>query len=514
LDWRAKVELYEQIRREYEFGAGTIMGIARKLGVHRRMVREAVQTAIPARRKKTKRPQVKMASVAGFIDAILESDRRAPRKQRHTAKRIWERMRAEVPGSTAAERTVRQYVERRKEELGYGRRDTFVPQSYEWGAEAQVDWYEAFADLDGERTKLQVFSMRSMASGAAYHRAYLRATQQAFLEAHELAFHHFGGVFQRLRYDNLSSAVKKILRGYERELTARFIAFRSHWQYKAEFCTPGEGHEKGGVEGEVGYFRRNHWVPIPVAVDLAGLNAQLLAACRHDESRTLAGRSQSVGTMLLIEKEHLLRLPSEDFELAEVSFPRVDPAGCAKVLTNSYSVPLKPGSVVEARAYSSMVAFHHDGERIAQHQRSYGRAQQVLDLEHYLEVLERKPGALRGSKPLAQWRAQGRWSASYDRLWESMRLRHGRQSGTRAMVAVIRMGREFSYARLEASVARALELGSTDIAAIRHLLMSDQLQHAAAESVEIGVLSAYERPLPTMAQYDQLLSGSVIEVQP
>ena len=514
MDWRAKVELYEQIRREYEFGAGTIIGIARKLGVHRRMVREAVRSATPARRKKTERPSVKMGAVSVFIDGILEADRKAPRKQRHTARRIWERMREEVPGSTAAQRTVRHYVERRKEELGYGRRDTFVPQSYEWGVEAQVDWYEAFADLDGVRTKLQVFSMRSMASGGAYHRAYLRATQQAFLEAHELGFHHFGGVFHRLRYDNLSSAVKKILRGYERELTARFIAFRSHWQYKAEFCTPGEGHEKGGVEGEVGYFRRNHWVPIPVAVDLAGLNAQLLAACHCDESRTLAGRSESVGAMLLMEKEHLLPLAGDDFELAEISFPRVDQAGCAKVLANSYSVPLKPGSMVEARAYSSLIEFRHAGKRIAQHQRSYGRAEQVLDLEHYLEVLERKPGALRGSKPLAQWRAQGRWPASYDRLWEAMSLRHGRQGGTRAMVAVVGMGREFGYAKLEVGVGQALKLGSTDIAAIRHLLMSEQLQHGAAESVEIGVLSAYERPLPTMSQYDQLLSGSVIEVHP
>jgi hypothetical protein len=150
LDWRAKVELFEQIRREYEFGAGTIIGIARKLGVHRRTVREAVRSAMPARRKKIERPQVKMAAVSVFIDGILEADRKAPRKQRHTAKRIWERTREEVSGSTVAERTVRKYVERRKQELGYGRQDTFVPQSYEWGVEAQVDWYEAFADLDHE----------------------------------------------------------------------------------------------------------------------------------------------------------------------------------------------------------------------------------------------------------------------------------------------------------------------------------------------------------------------------
>lgn len=513
MDWRAKVELYEQIRREYEFGAGTIAGVARKLGVHRRMVRDAVRTATPARRKKTERPHMKIEPAAAFIDAVLEADRKAPRKQRHTAKRIWERIRSEVPGCTAAERTVRHYVELRKQELGFGRRETFVPQSYEWGVEAQVDWYDAYADLDGERVKLQVFTMRSMASGAAYHRAYLRATQQAFLEAHELAFHYFGGVFRRLRYDNLSSAVKKILRGQERELTARFIAFRSHWQYEASFCTPGEGHEKGGVEGEAGYFRRNHWVPVPAASDLAELNAKLLEDCRFDESRILSGRTQSVGMLLLTEKEHLLPLPAEDFDLAEVSFPRVDQAGCAKVRTNFYSVPLKPGSVVEARVYSSVVEFRQDGVRVAQHERSYGRSQKILDLEHYLDVLEQKPGALRGSKPLAEWRAQGRWPASYDRLWELMTSKQGRQAGARAMVAVIRMGREFGHAKLEASVDAALELGCTDVAAIRHLLMTDQLQHAAQQTVEIGVLAAYERPLPTMIEYNQLLTAGMNEVQ-
>jgi transposase len=127
-----------------------------------------------------------------------------------------------------------------------------------------------------------------------FHRAYQRATQQAFLEAHEYAFNFFGGVFGLLRYDNLKSAVKKILRGYRREETARFIAFRSHWRFTSEFCTPYEAHEKGGIEGEAGYFRRNHWVPMPKAGDLAELNAQLLAACREDAQRRIAGCSQPV----------------------------------------------------------------------------------------------------------------------------------------------------------------------------------------------------------------------------
>jgi transposase len=210
------------------FGVGSVIGVARKLGVHRRVVREAVRNAVPIQRKKTERPAVKMAPAVSLIDWILELDRKAPRKQRHTSRRIYDRIRAEIPGCTPAQRTVRQYVERRKQALGLAEHEVFVPQSYDWGVEAQVDWYEAYADLDGERIKLQVFEMRSMASGAAFHRAYPCATQQAFLKAHELAFEYFEGVFRRLRYDNLSSAVKKILRGQQRELTARFIAFCSH----------------------------------------------------------------------------------------------------------------------------------------------------------------------------------------------------------------------------------------------------------------------------------------------
>src|SRR4051795_216771 len=163
--------------------------------------------------------------------------------------------------------------------------------------------------------------MRSMFSGAAFHRAYPRATQQAFLEAHELAFGYFGGVFRRCRYDNLKAAVKKIFRGYRREETERFIAFRSHWRFASEFCNPAEGHEKGGVEGEVCYFRRNHWVPVPEAADLETLNEQLLKLCHADESRHIAGHVETVGVGMLRECDHLLPLMIEKFDLAEISFP-------------------------------------------------------------------------------------------------------------------------------------------------------------------------------------------------
>ena len=190
------MELFEAIRREYEFGIASIAGVARKFGVHRRLVREALGSAVPQQRPMAARSRPTIGPVAAFIDGILEADRRAPRKQRHTAHRIWVRITSEWPGYTIAESTVRQYVRQRKQALGLRvGPEPCVPQQYAWGDEAQVDWYEADADLDGERQTLQVFAMRSMASGAAFHRAYPRATQQAFLEAHESSrVHQFGQI--------------------------------------------------------------------------------------------------------------------------------------------------------------------------------------------------------------------------------------------------------------------------------------------------------------------------------
>jgi transposase len=509
VDWRAKVELFEEIRREYEFGVGTILGVAKKLGVHRRMVREALGNAVPARRKKPERKRPRLAPVIPFIDTILESDRTAPRKQRHTAHRIYQRLRAELAVCEIAESSVRRYVREKKQALGLTRREVCVPQSYDWGSEGQVDWYEAEADLGGERQKLQVFSLRGMASGGAFHCAYLRATQQAFLEAQELAFRYFGGVFRRLRYDNLKAAVKKILRGYQREETARFIAFRSHWGFAAEFCTPAEAHEKGGIEGEAGYFRRNHWVPVPQAQNLEDLNRQLLAACAQDQERTIAGREQTIGVAMRAEQAHLLPLAQEGFDLAEVSFPKVDGSGCVRVRTNFYSAPLPADTRVQAKVYADRVEVWHEGAEVARHERSYGRFQQVLELEHYLEVLERKPGALAGSTALKQWRARGRWPADYDRYWEVLIRRHGKQPGTRQMIELLGLGKKHGYGRLREAVRTAMATGCGDVAAVRYLLTAGSGVPPPLESGDLGGLARYERPLSGVQNYDQLLSGEV-----
>jgi hypothetical protein len=168
---------------------------------------------------------------------------------------------------------------------------------------------------------------------------------------------------------------------------------------------------------------------------------------------------------------------------------------------------------VEARVYAAYVEIWHAGGRVARHERCFSRQQKVLDLEHYLDVLAKKPGALAGSAPLEQWRAQGRWPESFDRFWERLRERHGRQDGTRAMIEVLQLGRAHGYQHLRAVIEQALETGSSDVGVIRYLLQPRPVTVAtAADAVELGWLSRYERPQPSLVDYDRLLPSASTEL--
>lgn len=473
------------------------------------MVRQALADAIPPERKKRQYPRPALEPAIDFINQILEGDLKAPRKQRHTARRIYERVRGELPEVKVAERTVREYVQERKEVVGLARHEVYIPQAYEWGREGQVDWYEAVVEMDGVEQEVQIFSMRSMASGGAFHRAYPHATQQSFFEGHERSFDYFGGVFGLLRYDNLASAIKRVLRGYDREQNTRFIAFRSHWRFASEFCNLGRGNEKGGVEGEVGYFRRNHLVPVPKVADFAELNRLLLAGCHQDHQRRIGGRVMTVGEGMRREREHLLPPAEEGFEIAEVCFPVVDEKRRARVLTNWYSVPVRPATKVRVLVYPQTVEAWHDGKCVARHQRSYGRGEQVLNLEHYLDILARKPGAFAGSVPLQQWREQGRWTAEFDRLLESLIERHGKADGTRKMIDLLREGQPYGYLQFTQAVGKALAYGTRDAAAVSYLLRTSRLRPLVPQRLLLPRYLQYERALPEMTNYDQLLEQEV-----
>jgi hypothetical protein len=193
-------------------------------------------------------------------------------------------------------------------------------------------------------------------------------------------------------------------------------------------------------------------------------------------------------------------------DLARTSFPSVNSLGCVKVLTNAYSVPLKAGVQVQAKVYASTVELWHDGGCVARHERCYGRQQQVLDLEHYLDALSRKPGALAGSRPLEQQRRAGLWPHSFDEIWQALMLRHGKQTGTRQMIDLLRLAKEFGRGRLQQAIETALETGCTDAAAVQHLMRAADLSRPACEPMDIGSLERYRRPMPVMNEYDQLLA--------
>ena len=321
----SRVELFEQIRRDREREGLSIRALAERHGVHRRTVRQALAAALPPpRRRPEGRSAPKLGPYRPLIDEWLAADREAPRKQRHTAKRIWQRLRAEY-GAEVAETTVRDYVRRRRRELGEPR-DAFVPQLHLPGVEAEVDWGEAEVVIAGQRLTVGLFLMRACYSGAAFVIAFERQSQQAFLEAHVEAFCFFGGVFALVRYDNLRAAVKQVLRGRRRVETDRFVSLRSHYLYESAFTLKGrEGaHEKGGVEAEVGRFRRSQLVPVPKVRSLAELNVLLEDACVRELERRIGGREETVGEALRRERSALKPLPAEDFDSDEQATPRVD----------------------------------------------------------------------------------------------------------------------------------------------------------------------------------------------
>jgi len=512
-----KVELFEDIRKRHFVQEQSIRGIAQELHVHRRMVRQALESAVPPVRKQPRRePLMLTRPFRQLIDQWLITDRQAPRKQRHTARRIFKRLVKEHEFG-GAESTVRKYVGRRRRELALSA-SAYMPLDHLPGEEAEVDFYEAEVDFPEGRRKVDIFCMRACYSGKEFHLALPCATQQAFLEAHVQAFRYFGGVFMRLRYDNLSDAVKKILRGRRREETNRFIAIRSHYLFDSEFCRPGKegAHEKGGVEQAQGRFRRTYLVPVPKVVGFEQLNELLMNGCLEDDRRTIAGHTRPIAEQWQQERAVLRGLPSKGFEVAEVSAPRVDEKGRVRVRTNWYSVPIGlVGRRVEVRLRTGWLEVLHSGRLVAAHERVYGRNEERLKLDHYLELLQHKPGALERCRPLRQARERGEWPACYDQLLQKLKERYGESGGTRQILEVLLLHRQASSKAVHRAVEKALRYGCSEAAAVRLILRQEQQgpDSVLAPLADLGELERYSRPAGDTRAYDLLLGETLQELK-
>lgn len=317
---KSKVDLYAAIRRDARAGM-SYRALMREYGVGFRTVKAALESVWPEPRKKPRPRGTRLDAYKPLIDEMLRADLDAPRKQRHTVKRIFDRLLDEHGAEAVTYPMVRAYVADRRPQIaveaGRGVVHAFIPQSHRPGAEAEVDFGDVKVRLAGEQVTCFVFAMRLSYSGKAVHRVFASCGQEAFLEGHVHALSVLGGVpTGKVRYDNLRSAVSRVLSSRSRVENERWTAFRSHFGIDAAYCLPGiEGaHEKGGVEGQIGWFRRNHMVPVPEVASLAELNAMIEQWDEEDERRRIGSRPRPVSEYFAVERPLLQPLPDEPFE--------------------------------------------------------------------------------------------------------------------------------------------------------------------------------------------------------
>jgi hypothetical protein len=503
----SRVELYERIRNDSRAEGLGIRALAARHHVHRRTVREALTSATPPERKVPERISPALGPYTTLVRAWLVADRDVPRKQRHTSRRVWQRLVGDY-GARVAESTVRAYVAQVNFELDNTLRIVTVPQTHGPGEEAEVDFGEFHAWVAGVFVRLWMFCMRLSHSGRGFHVAFSHQAQEAFFEGHVLAFAHFGAVPGRIRYDNLKAAVAKILFGRDRQENERFVALRSHYGFDSFYCQPGidGAHEKGGVEGEVGRFRRAHLVPVPRVGSLAELNVLIAAGDRADDARHIGRRLQSVGETAAAETPVMRALPEVAFDPARNRQCKVDTKGRICVVQSFYSVPVGLARRhVQVRLGAQALEVVADGRVVARHERSLHKGTEDLVLDHYLEILERKPGALPGSTALAQARASGSFTATHERFWEEARRRLGDGAGTRALIGVLLLQRRLPGHVVVAAMDAALEIGSVDpeVVAIEARRVGGRDQAAAV--IPIGTGARDTRPTPDLVAYDDLL---------
>ncbi len=475
----------------------------------------------------------KLDPAKALIDEMLRADLDAPRKQRHTARRVLARLVDEHQMSELTYSGVRDYVAKRRPEIwsaaGRGVDQAFVPQTHEPGAQAEVDFADLWIDLGGVRTKCFLFTLRLSFSGKSVHRAFSTQGQEAFLEGHQHAFEVLGGTpVEHIRYDNLKAAVSRLLFGRNRVESAGWVTFRSHYGFDAFYCHPGlEGaHEKGGVEGEGGRFRRNHLVPVPQVASMAELNERLVGYDLADDARRIGDRTMSVGAHFALEASLLRRLPGEFFETGLTLTPRVDRYARVTVRQCHYSVPARLiGHRVRVVLRASELVVFEGRKQVAAHERAVIRGAQCLVLDHYLEVLVRKPGALPGATALAHARAAGTFTSAHEAFWAATRKTHGDAGGTRVLVEVLLLHRHYPHADVVAGITAALNVGalSPDVVALEARKHSQQhtnpgTEPTAGDQVVVSLsqrrlaevsdqLPVDLRPLPTLTAYDSLLTA-------
>jgi transposase len=469
------MEQWMEIRRRVLAQGVSKRQILRETGMHWTTLEKILaQSEPPGYRQAKPRNKRKIGPWLGRIDAILSADKELPRKQRHTAKRIFERLREEgyEGGYTAVKQAVREQEQQSRE--------VFVPLTHRPG-EAQVDFGEALARIGGALRKVKFFALGLPYCDVMFVMAFERECTETFWEGHVRAFEFLGGVPHRISYDNTKIAVSQIVGPRQRKLTHGFLQLNSHYLFDHHFCLVRRANEKGVVEGIVKYARQNFMVPVPEVRDLEELNQHLLECCRADAQRKLRGRATTKAELLKADQAAFLPLPPVPFAACRVASTAASSLSLVRFDDNDYSVPVAfAHHPILVKGFMDEVVLFNKGEAVARHWRIWEKQQISFDPLHYLALLERKPGALDHARPLEGWRLPGCFATLRRRL--ELELDGG--SGTREYIGVLRLLEKHPLENLTRAVVRALEVRAHRRDAIAQFLLPREDWRATTFSLD------------------------------
>lgn len=500
------VEAKEQIRRAVLVEGKSQRQVARETGYARNTIRKMLEDgAVPEYCQKRSRPSLVLGPYKAILDTWIAEDEKKPKKHRRTARRMYTILSGEGYGYQGAESTLRAYVGRKRKQT---RNQVYVPLDYEPGEVGQVDFGEAEVIIAGEKVTAQLLLIWLGYSSSIFVKAFPGQTQEIFFDGIASGLEFLGGVPHQLWFDNLKVAVDKVLKGTHREEQQAFIAFRSHYLFAAEFCNLQAGWEKGGVEGRVGYSRRNWLIPLMEFASWAALNAYLAEQCKTEFVRRLRGRRDTIGERLAVERAHFLPLPAQRYPCCRTVPVQPNHLSLVSYDHNRYSVPVEHAhEQLVLHAFPQRIEIALGKETLAVHRRCWDREQDILDPQHYLSLLARRPRAFERAKPLKAWRQQ--WPAVFDRYWEALKAHYSGQRGTKVFIQVLQLCQDYTEETLASALDQALACHCYQVEGVRELVrrQAERPRPAPADLCAYPELAAVSVQLPDLQHFNQLLGS-------
>jgi transposase len=501
------VEHYELIRRKVVIDGETQRDVAKELAHSRKTVAKALRLRIPPGYRLSKpRPRPVIEPVRHIIDTWLEQNKKAHRKQKQTAMRIYERLRDEYGFKGhygTVQRYIKQAVNRQKE--------VFMPLQFEPGEEAQVDWHEGWIYDNEVERKVQCFVMKLSYSKAPFVYPYKKANLESFLDGHVRAFEYFGGVPRRIAYDNLKCAVIKILKGKKRRLNKRFKELRAWYLFDTRFCNIAKGNEKGDVENCCKRSERTYLSPQPHVDGIDQLASKLFDDCQNDLKRkgpTVHG-GKTIRELLEEEKDYLLPLQSQRFEACHRKSTFVDSHSLARVDNVRYSVPVEWAyHPCVIKAFVDKIEILCDYQVVAAHRRCYKDGQFVLEPTHYLKLLQRKPGSLDNARA---FKGQP-WGEAFDLMRSELEYRDP-QDGTLCYIEILMLFTEYPEVEVKAAVGLCVRCRAFSKDAVLNVLRNEPLpQRGKLDLSDRPELANQGNGIRDTGIYDQLKGREAVPV--